>query len=144
MVKAKEELHLTLPPQTLTIESLGQDRSPVTPINRTFNTLDTDSFVTAILSPSSHDVFAARARARSRSDAPPPLSSTSALNAVTRAVHNSPSLDSISIARPCDTITESDTSPLACQTLVDKAVTLQPLYGECCQSLFLESCLRPI
>lgn len=132
MVKPKEELHLTLPPQTLTIESLAQDRSPVTPINRTFTTVDTDSFVTAILSPSSHDVFAARARARSRSDAPPPLSSTAALTAAaSRAVHNSPSLDSISISRPCDTIAEADTSPLASQQLKDKVLSLQlqPLHG---------------
>jgi hypothetical protein len=128
MVKPKDDLNLSLQPQSLTIDA-GQDCSPVTPINRSFSNVDTNSFVTAILSPSSHDVFAARARARSRSDAAPPLSSTAALNAASRAVHYSPSLDSINIARPCDTICEGDTSPIKPEG-DSQAAPSKPLYGE--------------
>lgn len=127
MVKPKDDLHLSLPPQSLNVDA-GQDCNPVTPINRSFTNVDTSSFVTAILSPSSHDVFAARARARSRSDAPPLSSTAAALNAASRAVHNSPSLDSISVARPCDTICEADTSPIKAD---DESISTaqQPLYG---------------
>ena len=133
MVKPKDDLHLSLPPQSLNIGA-GQDCNPVTPINRSFTNVDTSSFVTAILSPSSHDVFAARARARSRSDAPP-LSSTAALNAASRAIHNSPSLDSISVARPCGTICEGDTSPVKADD-ESKGPALQTFYGVYCPGAY--------
>ena len=100
------------PPPSLQPLDLDEEEShlPVTPTNRSFTTPTTESFVTAILSPSSHEVFAARARARSRSDAP--MSSAAALKAAAwSAVHYSPSLDSISAVRVCNPISEGNTSP---------------------------------
>lgn len=46
-----------------------QESCPVTPINRSFQEHLDPTFATAILSPSSNEVFAARTRARSRSEA---------------------------------------------------------------------------
>ncbi|UZJ52642.1 hypothetical protein CBS101457_001962 [Exobasidium rhododendri] len=111
----------------------GGDQLPVTPINRSFSAVDTDSFVTAILSPSSRNVFAARARARSRSDCPQPASTAAALNAAANAIHYSPSLDSISTAGSGETKVESNVSPLKRneeygETKASAVLNNQPMY----------------
>lgn len=61
--------HLKKPvsPSPLVVDQ--QESCPVTPINRSFQEHLDPTFATAILSPSSNEVFAARTRARSRSEA---------------------------------------------------------------------------
>lgn len=72
MVKSTDRLHLLLPPNKIESRQANtDDLPPITPVNRSFTAVDTDSFFTAIQSPNSDIVIAARARARSRSDVPP-------------------------------------------------------------------------
>lgn len=135
MVKHKDHLHIPLPPQTLDM-AMVDDQIPVTPVNRSFTAVEADPFVTAILSPNSNEVFAARARARSRSDAPA-ISADTASALTLNTVHYSPSLDSIGTARPCNTIIEADTSPCEDGNMlhVNTAPSMQALKGKYSVSL---------